>query len=215
MHTMSANQPQPHQSPASKSQLGFSLIELLVSIALLSIMGSIGLTLYAIINNSYQSSNIMSKMQTQGSQAMEVLERSIRGASDARTIPTGVGCEAYAQCLVLGVPSSSLEYQINGGCSQTVYGWKEPTASTNGELWRYYLNNDNTECNGSQPIDLFDSHARNGISVEQQAGAIFATNAGGDGVDSVRVSFKLAQGVTISNRQVSVPLKTTVSLRDY
>ena len=53
---------------------GFSLIELLISIALLGIMGGIGVSIFAVINSSYNTANALSKMQTQGSQVLEVLE---------------------------------------------------------------------------------------------------------------------------------------------
>ena len=118
MNISKANHHQPPYSPNKPlhGQQGFSLIELLVSMALLSIMAGIGLSVFAIINTSYNQSQALSKMQTQGSQVLEVIERSIRGGSNVEVVDSSAdGCDRAA-CLKIEIPSSSLVYQINGGC---------------------------------------------------------------------------------------------------
>ena len=85
------------------STAGFTLVELLVSIALLSIMAGIGISIYAVINSSYDQSQALSLMQTQGSQVLEVIERSIRGSNRAEVISDSNCAEDL--CLVIGVPS--------------------------------------------------------------------------------------------------------------
>jgi prepilin-type N-terminal cleavage/methylation domain-containing protein len=194
---------------------GFSLIELLVSIALLGILGGIGVSIFAVINNSYDSANALSRMQTQGSQVLEVLERSIRGSTNIEERGNGGGC-ANDRCLIITIPSNSIEYSINGGCAKTVYGWTAETGSTNGQLVRYYLTDTNSQCNGSVPIQLFDTDPRAGVSVQQKDGStnIFTTNTGAEGISSVTINMVLSEGVNISN-PITIPLRTTVSLRYY
>lgn len=197
---------------------GFTLIELLVSIALLSIVGGIGISVFAIINTSYNQSNALSLMQSQGSQVLEVMERSIRGSSGVETATNGQSGCLDTHCLVVEVPTSSIEYSINGQCSYTIYGWTGERSSSpvrNGTLSRYYVDNYGSLCNGSVPIVLFDDDPRHGISVQQLDGDIFKVVTGNDGIDSVNISFNLSSGVAISADHANVPLRTTVGLRDY
>lgn len=208
----------PHQSRVAlitKQGQGFSLIELLISIALLGIMGGIGVSIFAVINSSYNTANALSKMQTQGSQVLEVLERSIRGSSDAVVTGNGGGC-SNDQCLIITIPSNSIEYSINGGCGKTVYGWTAPTSAVNGQLVRYYLTDTNSQCNGSVPIQLFDTDIRAGVSIRQNGtNNIFTANSGAEGINSIVINMVLAEGIAHGANATTIPLRTTVSLRDY
>ena len=207
--------PQSKVTSMAKQDHGFSLIELLVSIALLGIMGGIGVSIFAVINNSYNTANALSKMQTQGAQVLEVLERSIRSSSDAVVTGNGGGCN-NDQCLIITIPSSSIEYSINGGCGKTVYGWTAPTSSVNGQMVRYYLTDNNSQCNGSVPIQLFDTDTRAGVSIRQNgANNIFTANTGAEGIDSIVINMILAEGIAKGANATTIPLRTTVSLRDY
>jgi len=202
-----------------QEQQGLSLIELLVSIGLLAILGGIGVSIFAIINTSYNQSQALSKMQTQGSQVLEVIERSIRGSSNVQQVGNGQnGCTGNS-CLVIEVPTSSLEYQINGGCNQTVYAWRQPNVSQskNGSLVRYYLNENNAACGTpSTEIELFDTNPSLGVSIERLDGDnVFTIIQGSNNIDAVEIAFNLSTGVNITNGTANVPLRTTVGLRDY
>lgn len=201
--------------PSSRMANGFSLIELLVSMGLLAIIGGIGVSIFAIINTSYNQSNALSQMQTQGSQVLEVIERSVRGASNIHTASSGSDGCLNTLCLIAEIPSNSIEYEINGQCSQTVYGWNNETASQNGTISRYYLDDFNNLCNGT-PIVLFDDHTYTGISVTELDGEdVFTVIDGPDGVDAVEIAFNLSSGVDVPTDHANVPLRTTVGLRDY
>jgi prepilin-type N-terminal cleavage/methylation domain-containing protein len=204
-----------------RHQSGFSLIEILVSIALLSIMSGIGISLFAIVNNSYNRANTISAIQSQGSSLMEQIERSIRSAS-AATVSPDYGCLSGAsQCLSLAMPTDSLEYQTNGNCEVTEYDWIAPTSSSNGRLQRAWKNKDGSACNGSA-TDLFSIDAKDGISVERVNGqtGVFAVTTSANSPTSVLVALDLKQGVSLKpasgdDNRSQVPFITTVSLRKY
>ena len=196
------------------STAGFTLVELLVSIALLSIMAGIGISIYAVINSSYDQSQALSLMQTQGSQVLEVIERSIRGSNRAEVISDSNCAEDL--CLVIGVPSNSIEYSVNGNCDSTVYGWSAPSGSTNGSIVRYTWNSDGTPCNTATKFELFDSDPRRGISVGQLDGQeVFSLNTGSNGLNSITIQMELGQGVNVDNPQVTMPIRSTAAMRNY
>src|SRR5690606_12325380 len=113
-------------------------------------------------------------------------ERSIRGAIDAEVVSNGSSGCSYEDCLIITLPTNSLEYSVNGGCSKTVYGWSGPTSNLNGQLVRYYLNDAHSQCNGSVPIQLFDTDPRAGVSIRKNGtNEIFTVATGAEGLDRV------------------------------
>jgi prepilin-type N-terminal cleavage/methylation domain-containing protein len=209
----------------NSSQPGFSLIEILVSIALLSIMSSIGVSLYAIVNNSYSRANSISRIQSQGSSVMEGIERNIRSSINATTSPdyscpttiTVNGTPAtVAQCLSLQMPNDSIEYK-NTQCEITEYDWVDKTATTNGRLLRATKLADGTICNGGMPADLFNSDTSKGISVEVVNGqtGVFVATVPSSSPTNVTAAINLLDGVALGGVRSQVPFITTISLRDY
>ncbi len=217
VNKLSQSQPSFTAARLPQSGAGFTLVELLVSIALLGILGGIGVSIFAVINNSYDTANALSRMQTQGAQVLEVLERSIRGASDVEVRSHDGDCTDTDNCqVIITIPPNSLEYSINGGCAQTVYDWTAPTSEDNGTLTRYYLTDTGDQCNDSTAIQLFDTDERSGVSVRKSdSAAIFTVNTGDEGISSVTIDMVLAEGVTVGSTATTIPLRTTVSLRDY
>lgn len=214
-----------NQKPAitivQASSQGFSLIELLVSIALLGIIAGIGVSLFAIINNAYNRADAVSRMQTQGQQSLEQVERSIRSASGVQLLSsTDPGCSA-TQCLVLTVPAASIEYTLNGGCSLTGYSWTDANFTqgsiANGSLKRYSPTGGSGTCSAA-PIELFDADPSTGISVEPNGGDVFTVNTS-SAISNVAISLTLTQGAQMkpsgNDTRVKVSLKTTTSMRKY
>lgn len=190
-----------------RSTTGFSLIEILVSIALLSLMSGIGISLYAIVNNSYSRANTISNIQSQGSSMMEQMERTVRSATNA-TVSTP--CDGTGCTLTLTVPTQSLDYQTKN-CTTIAYAWQQ----SNGTLTRSWQNCSNGDTSGS--IALFDTTSNASITVDKIATAdsIFTLNSSVNGAPtSVLVSMNLLQGGGVSNPS-QVPFVTTISLRDY
>jgi prepilin-type N-terminal cleavage/methylation domain-containing protein len=201
--------------------LGFTLIEILVSMALLSILAGIGVSMFGIVNNSYNRANRINTIRTQGSQALEQLERSIRGATSASTDCTN----GTTNCsLVLVFPTDSIDYISNGaGCTQITYAWIKPdfSAKTNGQLTSQYGN-----CTpGPAPslASLFDADNQVGVSVEAASSAtpIFTINnpASGNSTPTITTKFTLWEGVKNSSatptNRANVPYTSTTSLRNY
>lgn len=228
MKLLLQRRPQLHSlkhSPAGQSQAGFSLIELLVSMALLGIIAGIGVSLFAVINNAYNRADAVSRMQTQGQQMMEQLERSIRSASEvaivAGTDDLNDDCTAN-QCLILTIPTASIEYTLNGQCQTTAYSWSDanftPGLQANGSLKRYTPAGSSGSCTLGT-IDMFDTNTRTGISVEPTSGNVFTLSTASS-ITNVSISFNLTQGVerkpaSGADNRAKVPLKTTTSLRNY
>jgi prepilin-type N-terminal cleavage/methylation domain-containing protein len=202
----------------TNTSAGFSLIEILVSIALLSIMSGIGVSLYAIVNNSYTRANTISAIQSQGSSVMEGVERNVRSALSATTSPDYT-CPSGTECLSLTMPNSSIEYRNSGNCPVTEYDWIAPNPpTTNGRLQKAWKNADGSACNGSSPTDLFNSDATKGISVEKVNGQdhIFSVTTSVNSPTNVLVAMNLMDGVKLNNSTRSqVPFITTISLRTY
>ena len=199
---------------------GFTLVEVLVSIGLMSIMAGIGISLFAIINSSYERANTISNIQSQGSSVMEQVERSIRSASSATTSPS-YGCPSgVTGCLSLTIPSDSIEFQTSN-CEVTEYSWTAPTASTNGRLQRTWRHRDGSACT-SPTADLFDTSPTKGVSVELVAGqsSIFTITTSASSPDNVVIAMNLLQGVSLKpasapDTRSQVPFITTISLREY
>jgi prepilin-type N-terminal cleavage/methylation domain-containing protein len=169
---------------------GYSLIEVLVSVAILSILSGVGLSIYAITSSSFSKTNAMSKIQGQGSQVVEALGRSIRSSSKATlsTVSPGSGqCPGYidagttCQRLNLVQPSGSIDASQGYGCLEVNYLWipideppGDPTARKSGRLIKYYgpigcdaIADANTP---EVPIELFDSSIDQGVSIETISG---------------------------------------------
>lgn len=205
----------------TRNQSGFSLIEILVAIALLSIMSGIGVSLYAIINNAYSRAHTISTIQTRGSSAMEVVERSIRSSTKAVTPATCSG----TSCLLLTISANSSVYKDYNirpsatptNCTKMRYVFTSESQGNNGTLVRQWLDDNENSCGPTSEasINLFsigNTPTRDSINVRTLDGApIFVLNEPADGVKSVLIRLNLAQG-GVSNAP-SVPITTTVSLR--
>ncbi len=205
---------------------GFSLIELLVSMALIGILAGVGGSIFIMVNNANSRSVALSKLQTQNSQNSEVLERAIRSSGKATVLnPNVEGCLSDAtSCLQLQIVTSSIEYNLNNNCYYTYYAWYAPTATANGRLVRYFRNQSLANCPiaASQPFDLFDTDPASGASVESgSAGpSIFLVKLGDEGINTVLVTAKLAQGVTFkpssgADNRVTVNMRSSANLRNY
>lgn len=203
----------------SRRQPGFSLIEVLVAIALISILSGIGVSLYAIVNNSYSRAHTISTIQSRASSAIETLERSIRSATEA----TSPSCSASSCSLLLSIAANSTmfsEYNNSSNpasnCTKVLYTFTAGNGNDNGTLTRQWQNDAGTSCGGSGIVNVFNSSNppnRDSISVKTLSGAdIFFLNAPDDGVKSVLVRMDLRQGGGVTNA-ASVPITTTVSLR--
>jgi prepilin-type N-terminal cleavage/methylation domain-containing protein len=206
----------PRKNSAYSKSGGFSLIEVLVTVALLSIMSGIGISLYAIINNSYNRAKSISDIQSQGSSIMEQIERSVRsGVSISSDTADCTG--SPKACIAITLPPDSLDYKVNGGCDIVEYSYVMATAQDNGTLTRYLKRKDGSNCGGT--VQMFDTDNRKGISVEEVAGLpVFNLVQESTGQPHVTVALRLVQGVALKgspDKRSQVPFITTISLRDY
>ncbi len=196
------------------STSGFTLIEILVSVALLGIMSGIGISLYAIINGAVVKANTINRLQSEGSAVFERLERSVRSA----IVVENTNCkEANDACLHLTIPTDSIEYNSNGGCQLVDYYYNKPDGG-NGKLWVQSYRNDGTSCGDKH--ELFTSDGPGSISVEAISGTpMFDVVESKVSPDHVTVSLNLFDGWSADAQQrakrIKVPFITSISLRSY
>lgn len=220
--------PKSFQFPiaTTKSQ-GFSLIELLISMALLAIMIGVGASIFLVINNTNSRAVAYTRLQTQGSQNIEVLEKAIRSAGQAQVLNAGdTGClSGAASCLSLRINSDTIEQKLNNRCYYTLYAWYAPTSSSNGRLVRYHrtqtLTSNACPAGTIADYDLFDSDLLSGISVEQVgATPLFSVIDGANGIDQVKFSMTLIEGIGRKRSsgpevRTKVDFVNTVNMRTY
>src|SRR4051794_24291809 len=102
----SSNRPDPK---------GFTLIEILVSIGILSILGGIGVTIYAITSSSFQRADAVNTLQSSGSQVLEMISRSVHSGVDlnvwdADNNPSDCTVANHPCEAVITEPINSLDY---------------------------------------------------------------------------------------------------------
>lgn len=216
-----------HRRAKLTSASGFTLMELLVSIALISILSIMLVGVVTYINRTHTRTAFISEMQTQGSQAVETIERAIRSSSEASVHNGGAGgCVSQAShCLRLLINNETLEHQLNGQCRYTFYAWYAPNgSSSNGRMERYARDmpapNSFTNCGPTQ-YSLFNTDRLSGTSVEMTDGVSHIFEVDGSSVDNVtavKINMTLRHGVgqpTLgSSSRPQVFFNTTVNLRN-
>jgi prepilin-type N-terminal cleavage/methylation domain-containing protein len=213
---------------APTNSSGFTLIEILVSIALLSILSGIGVTIFAVTNNSYARAAKVNLMQAQTSQAMEQFERSVRSASSVTLIndASSPSCPANSSScvLTLTMPSNSIDYAASK-CDTTIYTWTSPVYSgiaTNGTL---QLSHGGVSCPDTSSHTLFDTDAQSGISIEAidnvtNVLSVTTYTVGSTPGYKVTMEFNATEGVNIkpggslANR-ANLVINRSVVLRNY
>jgi len=83
---------------SSKHKNGFTLVELLVSIGLVLIIGTIGTSVIASILRSYNKAHIINEIEQNGNYVLSLMESQIRNASS-------VACDGSSPCLKVNVTS--------------------------------------------------------------------------------------------------------------
>lgn len=93
---------------------GFTIIELLVAVGVLSLIGGISITVFLALNSSYDKADVVTKINQEGNRVMEQISRAVKNSTDVG--PSGSGTN-----LQLTIPknASNLEFSTNGNCTQT------------------------------------------------------------------------------------------------
>lgn len=190
----------------SNKQQGYTLIEILITIAIVSIIAGVTITTYLSAYRSYVASQILNQLQEDGERIMKQVERSVRSS---------VRAQVQAGRLILELDVDSLEYQQNGGCRTILYRGVMPSLNANGQI-EVVIPGGVPSCAliGGGPLNSVDPVT--GVSVEDVMFSVVdnaATNT-----QTVTISFTLRQGVRSATRttyDVSLPMQSVITTRQY
>lgn len=202
-----------------KNSAGFTLIEILVSIAVLSVIGILFLTVFSNSLRGGNKAQIMLAIKQNGQSVLENMDKTIRGADNVICVDSN-----DHKTIVI----------IKDG-DYTRYRFIEPTASANGMILQDkptkgleadtdFINN---VCTLTDPMNnaviLTDTNKDTGVSVMPAKNAngidlhYFDRSQLPGSKDTVTVQFKVGQGVGVTAGTSSyvdpVTFKTTVQLR--
>ncbi len=195
----------------SNENNGYTLIEILITIAILGIITGVTITTYLSAYRSYVASQILNQLQEDGERIMKQIERSARASVSAQVFASG-------RELRLVLDADSLEYQQNGGCRNIRYVATAQTSSANG---RFELSlSPSATCTSPGGLVgggvLNSTDTRGGVSVEQVTFSVAdnpATNT-----QTITVRFTLRQGVQSTTRntyEIALPMQSVISTRQY
>jgi len=165
---------------------GFTLLELLVVIGVISVVGIIAADIFSNVTRSYNKAEIITRVQRMGNAALSQMVGEIRNA----------------QTVVSPAPGSfgpTLTIQDSNG-SQVVFAFTAPGGGTNGYIAR----------NG---IALSDTDFANGVNVTSLTFSVLDADPT---VVSIRMSLEQPLGVPGRvDFKADTTLETSVSLRTY
>ncbi len=181
---------------------GFTLIEMIVVVAVLIIMGAI---LSQIFSNTLRGSNkaqVLSSIKQNGQSALDTMDKTIRQADK-----------------VVCVSLTGNEIVTFQSGTYTKFAFVAPTLLINGYIY---------QDNSNQPLDcstfsanqqiLTDTNLITGVSINTLGGVFNVNNQAGFG-DIVTIKFNVSPGLGIAssfNNQIDpITFQTTVSLRGY
>lgn len=177
------------------SSRGFTLIEMLVVIAIIAIIGTMSTQIILSIIKSNNKTNIQNEVRQNGSYVIDSLERDIRSAISITNPVPLVSPGANGTTLTL----------VNSDGTNTTYTCGNKAAGSNGFFRR----------NGN---DLLNGDLSSGVAVDNTAGKQCNFNVVNSNPLLVTVTFTLTQAINSPNRSdlsVSQSFETTVTLRTY
>lgn len=177
-----------------RSQSGYTLIEMLVVIAIIAIIGTMSTQILLSIIKSNNKTNIQNEVRQNGSFVVGMLERDIRAAKSATVTLSEVVTNEYILRLVQ-----------NDGTTITYWCYLSPNSTSNGHIKRRY---------GTESEEhLLNTDLVSGVKVASCSISVSASPPA-----LVTIDFTLTQAVSSPNRTdltVSQQFKTSVSLRTY
>ena len=191
----------PDYFPAQK---GFTLIEILVTVAILGLISTAAISIFSSMTAAYNKSSIINELREEGSRVMDDMERLVRSSGEA-----AIGGSSE---LILTLNTSSLEYQQNGQCKTVTLTLALGSVATNKNN---YINKALSDCEGtaSGAGEMTNTDRTSGVNVSALTFSVTGT-----GPKVVKISLSLEQGLAAAARQdyrASVNLETTVSTRSY
>ena len=192
------------------SQKGFTLIEILVTVAILGLISTAAISIFNSMSAAYNKSSIINELREEGSRVMDDMERLVRASSDASCIDAaGSLMTCPTSGLGLTLNEGSLEYSQNGGCKEVQFQ-KQSAANKNDHVSKLLSV---CEVGAIGAGEMTNTDRTSGVNVSALTFSVTGT-----GPKVVKISLNLEQGLAAAARQdyqASVNLETTVSTRSY
>lgn len=188
----------------TKRSCGYTLIEILVAIAVVGVITGVSIAIYLSVASLQQQSITINDLQSEGTVIIEKMSRVIR---DARSVKCGESCNT----LIVHNFEDSLEYQTSGSCLTTTFVYFGPTANDNGKIEKQYSN-----CSVATSTEtLTNTDVVKGISVKTFLVAVSDYSEAYP--QTVDIALTLERGVKATKRasRVEVLQQTRVSTRAY
>jgi prepilin-type N-terminal cleavage/methylation domain-containing protein len=206
---------------------GFTLVEMLVTIAILALMGAILTEVFVRSLRANNKARVLSVIKQNGQTAFESIDKALRNADRVICPPTHE------------VPSSILVFTKKSETDPPVveafrFRYVAPSGSLNGYitqdtppaslLTQTSVTQSDCEANLNSPIKITDDNIKTGVSIiaidpanGNPASAPFIRNLSTGFSDTVSISFEVAPGVSapkaVTGQIDPVEFKTTVVLR--
>jgi len=184
---------------------GFTLVEILISIGIVSIIAGIGISIFVALNATYDKAAVVTNLTHEGGRVMEVISRAVRSASDAQSLSGG-------STLQLTIPreDNNLEYANNGQCSQVEIFYHSPTLSVRKQSLIASCEDGSPPCLTTAPCVL----TSDGIDVLD---LVFTVTDNVNAPDAVVIDFNIRQDASLSDpqQQASQQFQKTVLTRGY
>lgn len=207
----------------------FTLVEILVVIAVLSIAGLLVLYIFANVLRGSNKAQILSSIKKNGQATLEIIDKTVRGADNVVCITPSqdtlvVSKEGtYTRFRHIPPQNSNLSYgdcKSKNGCLLRDFP-KQPLPPAPKSIIQTFLNNVCTDPMGTDssiPVQvLTDKDEQTGVSIERSQAGVFTKNTQAGFKDTVNISFKAQSPVgapsSISGQIDSVEFVTTVELR--
>lgn len=182
---------------------GYTLIELLITIAILGVIVGVISTTFLTAYRGYVKSRIINQLQEDGNRIMSQLSRYARSSIEVTTT---------ANSITFTLDQDSIEYAENGQCQTIVVTYTAQTGSANGRL-----NVTAPSCGSFNSGGVItDTNTRTGISVT--GFSVSVTDNGTTNTQEISMSLTFAQAVrapTLGEYQGDIELETQVTTRSY
>lgn len=188
---------------------GFTLIEILMALAVLGIVAGVSVTVFLSVMQSYTKSVIINKLRSEGSRVMEDLSRVVKGGNEL----IGVGAGPPYENLTVILDRESLEYAQNGNCETVNFVYQLAGSDYNNGILKNLSDCDGTKVGEGE---ITDDDWITGVNVSSVSYTV--TDGGGLRPDQINIELVLEQGLGAPSRKeyaAGVTLRNTVSTRDY
>lgn len=204
---------------------GFTLIEMLVVIALLSIVGVMILTIFSRTLKGSNKSQIISLLKENGQSVLENMDKTIRNADSVFCADNNTGT-SFPPAIVVNTGSTYTRYKFipppvdntkNGYVQQEVFTSVPTPAPTPDTFCKDYTDSTVT------PVILTDNNSQTGVSViavnsDLTENPVFTRNSSPGFADQVTISFQIKPGIgtpaSLTGQIDPATFQTTVELRN-